>query len=137
MGYGSRDHRCRRRAAEATGVTFALDVVLNAEQPVWKTASFGTAWTPFNRGLFANDFLWHDPELIVFDPRVLALMTRYFKFQLDCLDADFITGRIFPGDFVQGIYDPATCTAATPPPPTGDAGDAGTAGDADSDGGRR
>jgi photosystem II stability/assembly factor-like uncharacterized protein len=39
------------------GVAFLATFGLNAEQPVWKTASFGAAWTPFNRGLFANDFL--------------------------------------------------------------------------------
>ena len=45
-------------------------------------------------------------------------------------DADFITTRIFPGDFANVTYDAKTCT--TTPVPTDDAGvDAGIEGDAE------
>ena len=58
------------------GVAFLAASGLNAEQPVWKTASFGAAWTPFNRGLFANDFLsvTADPR----DPATLWAVVDFF-----------------------------------------------------------
>ena len=41
------------------------------------------------------------------DPRVLPFMTKYFRWELDCPDADFLTGywpRIRGGDNLESIY---------------------------------
>jgi hypothetical protein len=34
-------------------------------------------------------------------------------------DADFITQRIFPGEFAGKVYDAKTCKLSTPPPDAG------------------